>query len=224
MGSWGMVTAVEIEFAVNLSTPYKKPKEFAVVQMRPLVIESDVEDIEINMHGNDELICSSNNVLGNGVSNYITDIVFVDINKFDRAKSMETAKEVGYFNGKLQKKKKSYLLIGLGRWGTLDPWLGIPITWEQISGAKAIVEGNFKDFDVEPSQGSHFFQNLTSFKIGYFTINQHKGNGFIDWDWLLKQNIVEERGSTKHLELENPITIMINGKENKGIIIKPEIE
>jgi hypothetical protein len=224
MGSWGMGTAVEIEFAVNLSTPYKKPKEFAVVQMRPLVVESDVEDIDINMHDKAELICSSNSVLGNGVSNDITDIVFVDINKFDRAKSMETAKEIGYFNGKLLKEKKKYLLIGLGRWGTLDPWLGIPITWEQISGAKAIVESNFIDFDVEPSQGSHFFQNLTSFKISYFTVNQNKQNGFIDWDWLHEQNIVEERGTSTHIKLDFPILIKVNGVENIGLIVKPEVE
>ncbi|MCF6271244.1 MAG: histidine kinase, partial [Melioribacteraceae bacterium] len=166
MGSWGMSSPVEIEFAVNLSTSYKKPKEFAVVQMRPLVIESDVEDLDINMHKKNELICSSNNVLGNGINNKITDIVFVDINKFDRAKSRDAAKEIAYFNGKLIKKNRKYLLVGLGRWGTLDPWLGIPINWEEISGAKAIVESNFKDFDVEPSQGSHFFQNLTSFKVG----------------------------------------------------------
>ncbi|MCF6271320.1 MAG: histidine kinase, partial [Melioribacteraceae bacterium] len=97
----------------------------------------------------------------------------------------------------------------------------IPINWEEISGAKAIVESNFKDFDVEPSQGSHFFQNLTSFKVGYFTVNSHKGNGFIDWAWLLEQNIVEEKSVAKHIMLEFPITIKINGRENKGIIIKP---
>ncbi len=184
MGSWGMSTPVEIEFAVNLSTPYKKPKEFGVVQMRPLAIDTELEELDIAGHKNETLICASNNALGNGINNKIRDIVFVDINKFDRAKSRDTAKEIAYFNGKLIKKNREYLLIGLGRWGTLDPWLGIPINWEEISGAKAIVESNFKDFDVEPSQGSHFFQNLTSFKVGYFTVNSHKGNGFIDWAWL----------------------------------------
>ena len=164
----------------------------------------------------------SNSVLGNGINNKITDIVFVDINKFDRSKSREIAKEIAYFNGKLLKKKREYLLIGLGRWGTLDPWLGIPISWEQIAGAKAIVESNFKDFAVEPSQGSHFFQNLTSFKVGYFTVNTLKGNGFVDWSWLLKQNIAEEKSVAKHIKLEFPITIKINGRDNKGIIIKPK--
>ena len=224
MGSWGMSTPIEIEFAVNLSTPHKTPKEFGVVQMRPLVVDTEQAELDINSYKNDELICTSDSVLGNGINNKILDIVFVDINKFDRSKSREIAKEIAYFNNKLIKKKREYLLIGLGRWGTLDPWLGIPISWEQISGAKTIVESNFKDFSVEPSQGSHFFQNLTSFKVGYFTVNSLKGNGFVDWAWLLEQNIVEKKSVVKHIKLEIPITIKINGRDNKGIIIKPKLD
>jgi len=222
MGSWGMGTPVEIEFAVNLSTPHKKPKEFGVVQMRPLVVDTEHEELDIAGYENNELICASDNVLGNGINNKIFDIIFVDINKFDRSMSRDIAKEIAYFNGKLMKEQREYLLIGLGRWGTLDPWLGIPIGWEQISGAKTIVESNFKDFAVEPSQGSHFFQNLTSFQVGYFTVNSLKGNSFVDWDWLLEQNISEEKSVAKHIKLEAPITIKINGRDNKGIIIKPK--
>ena len=113
-------------------------------------------------------------------------------------------------------------MVGVGRWGTLDPWLGIPITWDQISGAKAIVESNFNDFNVEPSQGSHFFQNLTSFKVGYFTVNDLAKNGLLDWDWLNSRSIKEKKEFTYHIRLENPITIKINGRENKGLIIKPQ--
>lgn len=222
MGKWGMSTPIEIEFAVNLTTPHKKPKEFGVVQMRPLVVDTELEELDLTGYKNEELICASNSALGNGINNKIIDIVFVDNDKFDRSNSREIAKEIAYFNGKLTKEKREYLLIGLGRWGTLDPWLGIPISWEQIAGAKAIVESNFKDFAVEPSQGSHFFQNLTSFKVGYFTVNSLKGNGFVDWQWLLEQNIVEEKSVAKHIKLESPITIKINGRDNKGIIIKPK--
>jgi len=222
MSSWGMGNPVEIEFAVNLSVPKGKLKEFGVVQMRPLVISTELEELDTEDHEDKHLICKSNFAMGNGVNSKIKDIVFVDINKYDRAKSRETAEEVGYLNKKLVEKDKKYLLIGVGRWGTLDPWLGIPISWDQISGAKAIVESNFKDFDVEPSQGSHFFQNLTSFKVGYFTVNTMKNNGFIDWKWLASQKVVEQKGVTSHIELDSPITIKINGRENRGIIIKSE--
>ncbi|MCF6271322.1 MAG: DUF5752 family protein [Melioribacteraceae bacterium] len=221
MSSWGMGNPVEIEFAVNLSVPKGKLKEFGVVQMRPLVISTELEELDTEGHEEKELVCKSNFAMGNGVNSKIKDIVFVDIDKFDRARSRETADEVGFLNKKLVAENKKYLLIGVGRWGTLDPWLGIPISWDQISGAKAIVESNFKDFDVEPSQGSHFFQNLTSFKVGYFTVNETKNNGFIDWKWLTSQKVVEQKGVTRHIILDSPITIKINGRENKGIIIKP---
>ncbi len=221
MGSWGMKNPVEIEFAIDLSVPKGELIKFAVLQMRPLVITTEQEELEVTKYDDAQLICKSGNILGNGSNNKIMDIVFVDINEFDRSKSREAAKDVGYFNAKLGKQKKEYLLVGIGRWGTLDPWLGIPITWEQISGAKAIVESNFKDFDVEPSQGSHFFQNLTSFKVGYFTVNSYREKGFIDWNWLHAQKIFEQRGAIKHIKLDKSITIKINGKENKGVIVKP---
>ncbi|MCK5457246.1 MAG: histidine kinase, partial [Melioribacteraceae bacterium] len=169
-------------------------------------------------------LCRSSFVLGHGIRNDIKDIVFVHIDKYERAKSRETALEVAYFNAKLIKEKKPYLLIGVGRWGSFDPWLGIPVTWDQISGAKAIIESNFHDFDVEPSQGSHFFQNLTSFKIGYFTVNNHTGKGLIDWNWLDKHKITEKKEFTYHITLKDPLTIKINGHENKGLIIKPNVE
>lgn len=224
MSSWGMGNPVEIEFAVNLSVPKNKQKEFAVVQMRPLDVSTELEELDIEGYEDNELICTSNFVMGNGSNNKITDIIFVHKDEYDRSKSRETATDIGYFNKKLVKLEKEYLLIGVGRWGTLDPWLGIPITWEQISGAKAIVESNFKDFDVEPSQGSHFFQNLTSFKVGYFTVHRNIGSGFIDWDWLSSQKVLEKKGSVTHITLNTPITIKINGRENKGVIIKPNTE
>jgi CheY-like chemotaxis protein len=221
MSSWGMGNPVEIEFAVNLTVPKNKQKELAVVQMRPLDVSTELEELDIEGYEDNELICASDFVMGNGSNNKITDIIFVHKDEYDRSKSRETAIDIGYFNKKLVKHEKEYLLIGVGRWGTLDPWLGIPITWEQISGAKAIVESNFKDFDVEPSQGSHFFQNLTSFKVGYFTVHRNVGNGFIDWDWLSNQHVIEKKGSVTHVSSSSPITIKINGRENKGVIIKP---
>jgi CheY-like chemotaxis protein len=220
LGTWGMGSPVEIEFAVNLSVPKGKPKEFAMLQMRPLVISRELDELVIDIDIN-ELICQSTQVLGNGATDEIYDLIFVDFNKFDRGKSKVVAGEIAQLNSKLLEEKKPYVLIGIGRWGSLDPWLGIPVTWDQISGAAAIVESGFKDFEVEPSQGSHFFQNITSFRVGYFTVDASNKIGFIDWDWLLSQPAVEELEFTKHLHFETPLSVRINGHKNKGIIIKP---
>jgi hypothetical protein len=113
-------------------------------------------------------------------------------------------------------------LIGIGRWGSLDPWLGIPVTWEQISGAKAIIETGFKDMSVTPSQGSHFFQNITSFMIGYFTVDESQQQGFLNWDWLLNQSPLEKKQYTKLFRFDKPLIVKINGHQNKGVILKPE--
>ncbi|MGD9899898.1 MAG: histidine kinase, partial [Calditrichaceae bacterium] len=162
------------------------------------------------------------NVLGNGITEDIYDIVFVDYNTFERSKSLDVAKEVSAFNSKLIDEERPYLLIGVGRWGSLDSWLGIPVNWSQISGAHAIVETNFKDFMVTPSQGSHFFQNLTSFMIGYFTVDSFKSEGFVDWDWLLSQKVRESMTYTRHLRFAKPVIIKMNGQQNEGVILKPE--
>ena len=157
-------------------------------------------------------------VLGHGIVNDIYDLVYVDAKSFSRAKSPE----VGIFNGQLKAMDRPYLLIGIGRWGTADPWLGIPVKREQISGAKVIIETNFKDMMVTPSQDSHFFHNLTSFTIGYFTINPFKNEGFIDWDWLDSQEKIEKKQYTRHVRLKEPLTIKMNGYNNTGIVLKPK--
>ncbi|MCG6912898.1 histidine kinase [bacterium BMS3Abin03] len=221
LGSWGMGSPIEIEFAVNLDVSAGKPKEFAMLQMRPLVISTEKEELSVDEFEDKDLICHSDKVLGNGATENIHDLVVVDINKFDRGKSKDVAKEVSQLNSKLLEEGKPYVLIGVGRWGSLDPWLGIPVTWDQISGAVAIVESGFMDFNVTPSQGSHFFQNITSFKIGYFTVNSFQKIGYIDWDWLLNQPADEEHQFTRHISFTEPFSVKINGQKNKGVILKP---
>ncbi|GJQ21769.1 MAG: phosphoenolpyruvate synthase [Bacteroidia bacterium] len=219
MGTWGMGTPVEIEFAVTMSVPPGQPREFALVQMRPLVLSRETEQLMIAEVGREVALCRSSHVLGHGVVRDVRDIVVVDFEGFERSKTQEVAREVTQFNEKLVDEGRPYVLIGVGRWGTLDPWLGIPVKWEHISGARVIVEAGFKDLDVAPSQGSHFFQNITSFMVGYFTVS---GNGdFVDWEWLRACEPAESKRFVRHLRFDQPLVIKMNGHENKGIILKP---
>lgn len=224
MGTWGMGTPVEIEFAVNMSVPPKEKREFGVLQMRPLVIGQELGELNLNEIAQEKVVCKSESVLGTGTINDILDIVYVDHNTFERSRSRDVAQEVSYFNSKLVNEKKPYLLIGVGRWGTLDPWLGIPITWPQIAGAKCIIESDLKDISVQPSQGSHFFQNITSFMIGYFTVGKVNENSYIDWEWLNSLPAEEEKEFTRHITLEKPLTIKMNARQNAGVILKPGVE
>lgn len=219
LGSKGMGSAIEIEFAANLS---QKHKEFGVLQMRPLVVHEEVENINMHDFSKNDLLCKTDEVLGSGIINDISDIICVDNDTFDRSKTKEIAYEVSQLNSEMLEKGKQYLLIGFGRWGTLDPWLGIPVTWSQIAGAKAIIEADMKDLDVEPSQGSHFFQNLTSFSISYFTVKNSNRNAFINWTWLDEQKVEKKLKYVKHIELPKPLSIKINAHKKLGVILKPE--
>ncbi|MEK7249495.1 MAG: histidine kinase, partial [Bacteroidota bacterium] len=222
MGTWGMGTPVEIEFAVNMSVPKEKPKEFGLLQMRPLVVHREIEELNVEDFDPSTLICQSDQVLGNGIIEDIHDVLIVDYHLFDRSRSREVAKEVSQFNSQLLAEQRPYLLIGVGRWGSLDPWLGIPVTWEQIAGAKTIVETSFKEMSVTPSQGSHFFQNITAFMVGYFTVNFHNHHGYLDWDWLLSQQPIDQMAFTKLIRFDKPLLIKINGHLNKGVILRPK--
>ena len=191
--------------------------------MRPLALSSEAEEIEIGDVLASELVCRSNNVLGNGKVDGIHDIIVVDRHRFDRHRSLDAAQQVGRFNALLQKESRPYLLVGVGRWGSADPYLGIPVAWNQIAGARAIVEAGFRDFRVTPSQGAHFFQNLTSCNVGYFTVNSEMGEGFVDWDWLSTVSKPTPSRSSYGTSVWNrPITIKMSGKTGQGVVLKPE--
>jgi hypothetical protein len=145
----------------------------------------------------------------------------VDFHRFERARSTEVAQGVAHFNSKLNEERRPYLLIGVGRWGSTEPWLGIPVQWDEISGARVIVEAGFRDFRVTPSQGSHFFQNLSAFQVGYFTVNPDASEGFVDWQWLSSTPALEEEGCVRHLRFDAPLTVVMNGRTSQGMIFKP---
>ena len=213
---------VEIEFAVSLPRAEADPAEFGFLQIRPLTLARDNQDLTIGEIDSSQLVCESSKVLGNGRIENLYDIVVVDSQRFERSRSQEVARAVAHFNGVLNAENRPYLLIGVGRWGSNDPWLGIPVEWDEISGARAIVEAGFRDFRVTPSQGSHFFQNLTAFQVGYFTVNPDAGEGSIDWQWLAGQPAVEEQGCVRRLEFTAPLRIVMNSKTSRGVIFKPE--
>jgi hypothetical protein len=151
----------------------------------------------------------------------VHDLVVVDALRFDRARTAQAAGELAQLNAELGAAGVPYVLIGVGRWGSRDPWMGIPVAWDQISGARAIVEAGFRDFKIAPSQGSHFFQNLTSFNVGYFTVNPDAGDGFVDWEWLAAQRAARETASVRHLHFDRPVVVSMDGQSNQGLILKP---
>jgi CheY-like chemotaxis protein len=213
---------VELEFAVRLPERPDEIADFGFLQMRPLVVSREWEEVRMEEVEPGRLLCESAQVLGNGRIQDIQDIVVVDFQRYERARSQEVARSLAHLNAQLSEAGISYLLIGVGRWGSTDPWLGIPVTWDQISGARVIVETGLSDLRVAPSQGSHFFQNLVAFQVGYFTINSDAGEGFVDWQWLASQPALEVQGCVRHLRLPAPLLVVMNGRTSHGIIVKPE--
>jgi hypothetical protein len=220
LGERGMATPVEIEFAVDLGGP-ERASEFGFVQMRPLALARETEALELGEVEPSAVLCRSLRVLGNGRLEGIRDLVVVDFQRFERARAREAAAEIARVNARLVAERTPYLLVGVGRWGSRDPWLGIPVTWDQVSGARVIVEAGLRDLSVTPSQGTHFFQNLTSFDVGYFTVNPETGDGSVDWEWLDAQEALSHAAHVRHLRLGAPVLVLMNGKRNEGLILKP---
>jgi len=208
---------VEIEFAVSPTDSGKI--RFGFLQVRPMVVTEEDVSLSDGEYNSENAIVSSNKVLGNGTRNDIYDIVIVKPDSFHKAYTKRIASEIEGINNGLMMDNIPYLLIGFGRWGSSDPWLGIPADWSQISGARVIVESTLPDMNVELSQGSHFFHNLTSFKVSYFSVH-HQLSNQIKWDWINSQTLVKETNFVKHVRVENPLTIKVDGKTSRGVILQ----
>lgn len=218
IGKRGLACPIEIEFAVNLKT---RPMQFGVVQIRPTISDQADERVSVEETDNSRLLCCSPQTMGNGYIRNIRDVVFVKPESFDSVQTRKIAGEIARINEKLKAAGRPSLLIGPGRWGSADPWLGIPVAWEQISTAQAIIETSLHDFVITPSQGTHFFQNLTSFRIGYLTVNPTTGGGFVDWEWLQRQPAVEETQFVRHLAIDEPVEVKLDGRTRRGVVFKP---
>ncbi len=211
--------AVEIEFALTLGPDSGLPARFGFLQVRPMVVsQAQVEVAPESMLGAG-VLAASETVLGNGETGDIRDVVYVKLETFDAKATRAVAGEIEVFNRTLTAAGRPYLLIGFGRWGSSDPWLGIPVEWAQISGARAIVEATLPEMNVERSQGSHFFHNITSFQVFYFSVH-HAGMHRIDWTWLDTQPATGESLHARHVRLDSPLCIRVDGRSGRGVILK----
>ena len=215
IGQNEMNQPVEIEFAVDLQTPADEPSVFYLLQIRPIVDSRSSLGPSVEIVDDEKSFIYSESALGNGIINDIFDVVYVKTNDYKPSMNSDIAREVEKFNSLLQKEGKPYLLIGPGRWGSQDSWLGIPVRWGQICGARAIVEMGLENYNVDPSQGTHFFQNLTSLRVAYISVNTHLKQGKLDMDWLDRQPALSETDRVRHIRLESSLTISLDGRHGK---------
>ena len=220
VGQKEMGNPIEIEFAVNLDVPKGMPKKFNFLQIRPIVESKEVVDFDLNGIKNEDCILTAEKALGNGQITDIYDIIYIKPSSFDSAKTTEIANKVAEINQEFVDQNKNYILIGPGRWGSSDKFLGIPVKWSHISAARLIVESGLENFRIDPSQGTHFFQNLTSFGVGYFTINPFIDDGYYDIDFLRGKEAVFENEFIRHIRFEKELEVKIDGKNGKGVVVK----
>lgn len=218
LGSRALSGPVEIEFAMNLEPEPGEPRDFTFLQIRPLPVVDMGEEHGLAGFDPVEVLVRSRNALGHGRIADVRDVVAVRRDAFQRERTLEVAAEVGRMNERLVAEGRPYLLIGPGRWGSSDRWLGIPVTWSQISGARVILERDLSDVVVEPSQGTHFFQNMTSYGVGYLHVHEREG-GFLDDAWLESQPAEETRW-LRHVRLAEPLEVLIDGRRREGVVLK----
>lgn len=221
IGQEEMGRAVEIEFAADLKD--KGEGTFYLLQIRPIVQNRELQSEDLSQIKPEQEILHSTSALGHGVTSDVYDIVYVKTKSFSAANNQSIVVEIDSINREFLDNDKNYVLVGPGRWGSSDPWLGIPVRWPQISNARVLVEIALDNYKIEPSQGTHFFQNLTSFGVGYFSINPFLQNdGLFDEEYLNSQPAVYETEYLRHVRFPSPVIIKINGKKKIGVVLKPE--
>lgn len=226
-GADEMRRPVEIEFACNLENGEqgKMNGNFYLLQIRPIVDSKQVLDADLDAISDEKCLLRSANSLGHGISEDVTDVVYVKTSDdFTASENPYIADEIEQINRRFLNEGRNYVLVGPGRWGSSDYWLGIPVKWPHISAARVIVEEGLKNYHVDPSQGTHFFQNLTSFGVGYFTINTYTGDGLFQKEVLDSMPAVEETPHVRHVRFDKPLKIMMDGKKQKGVVLLPDAE
>lgn len=220
-GEAEMRRPVEIEFAATMSTEMDKAGTFYLLQIRPIVDTKEMIDEDLNIIADENVILRSENALGHGVMNDIYDIVYVKTDNYSAANNKDIAFEIEQINQEFLDNNRNYILVGPGRWGSSDSWLGIPVKWPHISAARVVVEAGLTNYRVDPSQGTHFFQNLTSFGVGYFTINSFMNDGIYNQAYLNTQKAVTETKYLRHIRFKHPLVVKMDGLKSIGLVMKP---
>jgi len=218
ISSHALNTPVEIEFAANLDAPPGQPKIFSYLQVRPIVTNERTRKINFDKIPKDKLLVSSEKAMGNGFYEDIRDLVYIKTQHYQSDQNKKIALELDEINRRFMEKQKNYILIGPGRWGSSDPWLGIPVKWSNISSVRLLVELGLEEYKVDPSQGTHFFHNITSFEVGYFTVTPHLGDGFFNREYLDSFPAQAETTLIRHLHFPHPLHVEIDGRKTKGVI------
>jgi len=211
-------TAVEIEFALDLDRDSQGRCSFYLLQVKPLIGSATDYEVDMDSIEKESIMLYSAKGMGNGLIRDIKDVIYINREAFDKRHTEEMANEVARLNEKMMQQNKPYILIGPGRWGTRDKWIGIPVNWPQISKAKVIVETSFEDFPLDASSGSHFFHNVTSMNVGYFTVQPELETGFINWEMLNDQILVESTKFFNHIQFEKPLMVRMDGKKRISVI------
>lgn len=222
VGQDEMGRPIEIEFAVNIDPQNPSYATFYLLQVRPIVDNKEVMEEDLTLVEQADTILSSTSVLGHGIVTDVQDIIYVKTGAFCSSNNQLIAYDIEKMNRQFTAEEKNYVLVGPGRWGSSDSWLGVPVKWPHISNGRVIVECGLENYRVDPSQGTHFFQNLTSFGVGYFTINPFKGDGWFDEEYLNSLPAVEETEYLRHVHFDKPIVIKMDGKKSLGVVLKPE--
>ena len=221
VGQDEMGRPIEIEFAVNIDPQNPGFATFYLLQVRPIVDNKEVMEEDLTLVEQEDTILTSTSVLGHGIVTDVQDIIYVKTGAFCSSNNQSIAYDIEKMNRQFTGEEKNYVLVGPGRWGSSDSWLGIPVKWPHISNARVIVECGLENYRVDPSQGTHFFQNLTSFGVGYFTINPFKGDGWFDEGYLNSLPAVEETEYLRHVRFDKPVVIKMDGKKSLGVVLKP---
>ena len=207
---------VEIEFALSL--PPAQPARLGFLQVRPLLVSGEAVEVEEEELRAPTTVVASKAALGNG-RHEVRDVVYVEPGSFEARLTPGIATEIERLNRALVEEGRPYLLIGFGRWGSADPWLGIPVRWDQISGRAAIVEAALPDMNPEPSQGSHFFHNLSSFSVLYLTVPLDSARA-VDWAWLASQESVARTEHVRHVRTQAPMLLRVDGRSRRGVVTR----